>query len=59
MSPELQSSLDYESKLDRSAAQMHRLMEDGARQAAAFLKARVPAPAAEDAVYDREVIPDV
>lgn len=44
MSPALQSALDYESKLDRSAAQMARLMADGAAQAAAFLQARKPLP---------------
>lgn len=44
MSPALQNSLDYESKLDRSAEQMRRLMQDGATQAAAFLQARMPLP---------------
>jgi NTE family protein len=44
MSPALQAELDYESKLDRSAAQMRRLMADGAAQAEIFLQARRPVP---------------
>jgi NTE family protein len=43
MSPALQDSLDYESKLDRNEAHLRRLFEDGMCQAAAFLTARVPA----------------
>ena len=40
MSPEVQQALDYESKLDRSADQMRRLMADGAAQADVFLATR-------------------
>ena len=40
MSPALQESLDYESKLDRSPAHLRRLFADGQAQAAAFLKIR-------------------
>lgn len=40
MSHDLQESLDYESKLDRSPGQMRRLMADGQAQAAAFLRER-------------------
>jgi NTE family protein len=44
MSPALAASLDYESKLDRSAAHFARLIEDGARQAARFLAERAATP---------------
>lgn len=40
MSPELQARLDYESRLDRSPANIGALIEDGRRQAEAFLAAR-------------------
>lgn len=40
MSPELQGSLDYESKLDRNPRNITMLMQDGERQARAFLAAR-------------------
>jgi NTE family protein len=40
MSPQLQRTLDYESKLDRNPRNISVLMEDGARQALAFLDAR-------------------
>jgi NTE family protein len=40
MSPALQESLDYESKLDRSPEHLHRLMADGAARAAEFLQTR-------------------
>src|SRR5262249_6595454 len=38
MSDELQSSLDYVSKLSREPAQIHRLIEDGEKQGRAFLE---------------------
>jgi NTE family protein len=38
MSPELQSSLDYVSKLSREPSHIHRLIEDGKNQALKFLK---------------------
>lgn len=40
MSPELQSSLDYVSKLSRDPSHIHRLIADGEKQGAAFLKHR-------------------
>lgn len=40
MSKELQGTLDYESKLDRNPRNITMLMEDGERQARAFLAAR-------------------
>ena len=40
MSRELQSKLDYESKLDRSPANIGTLMADGEKQARVFLKQR-------------------
>ena len=40
MSRELQSTLDYESKLDRSPQNIGALMADGERQARVFLKER-------------------
>jgi NTE family protein len=43
MSPEIEARVDYESKLDRNPRNIRTLMEDGERQARAFLKARVPA----------------
>jgi NTE family protein len=39
MSPELSATLDYASKLDRSPTFLHRLMEEGERQAVTFLRA--------------------
>jgi len=38
MSPELQSTLDYVSKLSREPSQIHRLIEDGEQQGRAFLE---------------------
>jgi NTE family protein len=38
MSPEIQSSLDYVSKLSREPSHIHRLIEDGKKQALKFLK---------------------
>lgn len=38
MSPELSASLDYASKLDRSPAFLHALMEEGERRAVTFLR---------------------
>lgn len=38
MSPELQSTLDYVSKLSREPSHIHRLMEDGRKQGLAFLE---------------------
>jgi NTE family protein len=43
MSAGLQRELDYESKLDRNPQNITMLMQDGERQARAFLKARAPA----------------
>jgi NTE family protein len=43
MSPELQDSLDYESKLDRGAANIKRLMDDGEKQGLAFFNHRIAA----------------
>jgi NTE family protein len=40
MSRELQSKLDYESKLDRSPGNINALIADGEKQARAFLKER-------------------
>jgi NTE family protein len=40
MSPELQVTLDYESKLDRSPRNIRALMADGEKQARVFLKER-------------------
>lgn len=40
MSPALQGTLDYESKLDRNPRNISTLMEDGAQQARAFLEMR-------------------
>jgi NTE family protein len=40
MSPELQNSLNYESKLDRNPESIHRLVEDGKQQARKFLATR-------------------
>ena len=40
MSKELQATLDYESKLDRSPENIGKLMADGERQARVFLKER-------------------
>ncbi|WP_233743209.1 patatin-like phospholipase family protein [Leptodesmis sichuanensis] len=40
MSSELQTSLNYESKLDRNPERIHRLIEDGKQQARKFLAAR-------------------
>jgi NTE family protein len=40
MSRELQESLDYESKLDRSPKHLRRLFEDGQARAAEFLRIR-------------------
>ena len=40
MSTELQVTLDYESKLDRSPENIGRLMADGEKQARVFLKER-------------------
>ncbi|MDN0073414.1 patatin-like phospholipase family protein [Crenobacter sp. SG2303] len=41
MSESLQLALDYESKLDRSPENVQRLIDDGERQAAAFLDGRL------------------
>ncbi len=40
MSPELYQKIDWEAKLDRSAANIDRLMEDGQKRAREFLEAR-------------------
>jgi len=40
MSPDLQCSLNYESKLDRNPASINRLVEDGKQQAKKFLATR-------------------
>jgi NTE family protein len=40
MSPDLQNSLNYESKLDRNPKSINRLIEDGKQQAKHFLAAR-------------------
>ncbi len=40
MSPELQDSLNYESKLDRNPERINRLIEDGKQQARNFLATR-------------------
>jgi hypothetical protein len=37
MSPELSATLDYASKLDRSPAFLHQLMEEGEHRADTFL----------------------
>jgi len=41
MSEELANSLNYESKLDRSAESINRLIEDGERQGQKFVEARL------------------
>lgn len=41
MSEELQKSLNYESKLDRSPANIHKLISDGVEQGKKFLEARM------------------
>ncbi|MCW3480390.1 patatin-like phospholipase family protein [Neisseriaceae bacterium JH1-16] len=43
MSESLQQTLDYESKLDRSPENVQRLIDDGERQATAFLEGRLAA----------------
>ena len=50
MSPELQETLDYESKIDRSAAHIEHLVLDGERCARAFLRERARTVAAEPLV---------
>jgi NTE family protein len=40
MSPEVQSVLDYEGKIDRGSAHIGLLIEDGRKQGREFLKAR-------------------
>jgi NTE family protein len=42
MSPGLHSTLDYVSKISRDPATLHRLMEDGEKQGAAFLESLEP-----------------
>lgn len=41
MSPDLQKSLNYESKLDRNPARINQLIQDGKQQAQKFLEARL------------------
>ena len=43
MSASLQSTLDYESKLDRSPEKLRPMIADREKQAAAFLAARIAA----------------
>jgi NTE family protein len=43
MSDELADSLNYESKLDRSPASIHRLIADGEKQGKQFLDHRLQA----------------
>ena len=50
MSDELQKTLDYESKIDRSAAHIEHLIRDGEHCARAFLRERARVVAAEPLV---------
>ena len=47
MSPEIQQTLDYESKIDRSAAHIERLVTEGEKCARVFLRDRARVVAAE------------
>src|SRR6185436_3150946 len=53
MSAELQNTLDYESKIDRSAAHIEHLIRDGEHCARAFLRERARVVAAEPLVTTR------
>jgi NTE family protein len=47
MSPEIQQTLDYESKIDRSAAHIERLVTEGEKCARVFLRDRARGVTAE------------